>query len=76
MTAPEEILAELRQRIAAAAEDGQDWQARAETAEGTLARVRTVLLEGGQDAATARRRALAISGEQADGPLPPPGARS
>lgn len=31
-----------------------------ETAEATLARVRAVLLEGGQDDATARRRALAI----------------
>lgn len=35
---------------------------RAEAAEGKLASLRTVLLEGGQGAATARRRALAIIG--------------
>jgi hypothetical protein len=36
--------------------------ARAEAAEQELAEVRAVLLEGGQDAGTARRRALAIIG--------------
>lgn len=38
------------------------FRARAETAEATLARVRAVLLEGGQDAESVRRRALAITG--------------
>jgi len=43
---------------------------RAAAAEGKLASLRTVLLEGGQDAATVRRRALAIiigEEEPADG---------
>ena len=37
---------------------------RRERAEARLAAVRTVLLEGGQDAATVRRRALAIIGSE------------
>ena len=37
---------------------------RAEAAEGKLASLRTVLLEGGQGAATARRRALAVIGSE------------
>ena len=40
---------------------------RAEAAEGKLASLRTVLLEGGQGAATARRRALAIIGTEEQG---------
>ena len=40
---------------------------RREQAEGKLAAVRSVLLEGGQDAATARRRALAIIGGGEEG---------
>lgn len=41
------------------------WQARAEAAEAKVAALRSVLLEGGQDDATIRRRALAIvAGEE------------
>jgi hypothetical protein len=39
---------------------------RAERAEGKLAGVRAVLLEGGQDAGTVRRRALAITGSEGE----------
>ena len=47
------------------AEAGTDWQGRALAAEAKVAAVRSVLLEGGQDAGTARRRALAIiTGEE------------
>lgn len=42
-------------------------RARAEAAEAKLAEVRSVLLEGGQDHATARRRALAIIGSEEEG---------
>ena len=42
--------------------DLQDWEGRARAAEAKLAALRSVLLEGGQDDATARRRAIAIVG--------------
>ena len=40
---------------------------RAERAEGKLAELRAVLLEGGQDDATVRRRALAVIGTEGEG---------
>jgi hypothetical protein len=60
------VLDRVRRDVAATAD--QDWQARAEAAEAKVTAIRTVLLEGGQDAGTARRRALAIvSGEEEPG---------
>lgn len=47
------------------------WKARAEAAEAKLAEVRAVLLEGGQDDGTVRRRALAMTGSDEEAPESP-----
>jgi hypothetical protein len=41
-----------------------NWRKRALAAEGKLAALRAVLLEGGQDDGTVRRRALAVIGSE------------
>ena len=59
---PAPVAAAVRGSYVHAACDAQveRLQARARAAEATLAALRTVLLEGGQDAGTVRRRALAV----------------
>ena len=55
-----------RQMAADAVALSKEHADRADRAEARLAAVRSVLLEGGQDHVTARRRALAIISDEAD----------